>query len=505
MRSAIRALSARFQARLQDREGLFASRTATVTLAALSLFLLAVPLTIGKPGQPATLKADEPAYYLMALSLARDFDLSYEPADGDRLLEEFPFASTGNLILMTSDGWRTVHYGKPLAYSLFGAPFAALWGANGLLFFNMALFVAMLWLAALFLARRASPAVAAAFACGLLLLSACSRYVFWLQPEVFNMFGVFGALYWGFENRRHAWWLTALSGVLQVEPTNGIAARLRNGHLQKQTAIQALTADARLQRVVDVDYRAIRLDRPGLVLSTLLAEQLQVEPGDTLMVEIMEDGRPVREVVLTDTVDDLLGVTAYMEQESLRRLVRRDDTISGAMLKIDALAEERLFGLLKAMPAVAGVTLRSAALENIQTYMLDNMSMMMSVNLLFAVIIAFGVIYNTARISLSETSRELASLRVIGFTRGEISSILLGELGILTVASIPLGLLLGYGMIAGVMSAFESELFRLPVVVDPNTFLVSAATVLGSMAVSAWTVRRKLHELDLVAVLKTRE
>lgn len=299
--------------------------------------------------------------------------------------------------------------------------------------------------------------------------------------------------------------LAALSGVLQVEPTNGVAARLRNGHLRKQTAIQALAPDARLQRVVDVDYRAIRLDRPGLVLSTLLAEQLQVEPGDALMVEIMEDGRPVREVVLTDTVDDLLGVTAYMEQESLRRLVRRDDTISGAMLKIDALAEERLFGLLKAMPAVAGVTLRSAALENIQTYMLDNMGMMMSVNLLFAVIIAFGVIYNTARISLSETSRELASLRVIGFTRREISSILLGELGILTVVSIPLGLLLGYGMIAGVMSAFESELFRLPVVVDPNTFLVAAATVLGSMAVSAWTVRRKLHDLDLVAVLKTRE
>ncbi len=218
MRSTIRALSARFQARLQDREGLFASRPAVVTLAALSLFLLAVPLTIGKPGQPATLKADEPAYYLMALSLARDLDLSYEPADGDRLLEEFPFTSTGNLILMTSDGWQTVHYGKPLAYPLFGAPFAALWGANGLLFFNMALFVAMLWLAAMFLARRASPAVAAAFACGLLLLSACSRYVFWLQPEVFNMFGVFGALYWGFENRRRAWWLTALSGVLLALP-----------------------------------------------------------------------------------------------------------------------------------------------------------------------------------------------------------------------------------------------------------------------------------------------
>ena len=305
--------------------------------------------------------------------------------------------------------------------------------------------------------------------------------------------------------RRAVHELAALSGVLQVEPTNGVAARLRNGHLQKQTAIQALAPDARLRRVVDLDYRAIRLDRPGLVLSTLLAEQLRVEPGDTLVVEIMEDSRPVREVVLTDTVDDLLGVTAYMEQESLRRLVRRDDTITGAMLKIDTLAEERLYGLLKAMPAVAGATLRSAALQSIRTYMLDNMAMMMNVNLLFAVIIAFGVIYNTARISLSETSRELASLRVIGFTRGEISSILLGELGILTLASIPLGLLLGFAMITGVMSVFESELFRLPVVVEPSTFLVSAATVLGSMAISAWTVRRKLHDLDLVAVLKTRE
>ncbi len=299
--------------------------------------------------------------------------------------------------------------------------------------------------------------------------------------------------------------LAALSGVMQVEPTSGVAARLRNGHLQKQTAIQALAPDANLRRVVDVDYRAIRLDRPGLVLSTLLAEQLQVAPGDTLVVEVMEAGRPVRDVVLTDTVDDLLGVAAYMEQESLRRLVRRDDTVSGAMLKIDSQAEERLFGLLKAMPMVAGVTLRAAALENIQTYMVDNMSMVMGVNLLFAVIIAFGVIYNTARISLSETSRELASLRVIGFTRAEISSILLGELAILTLASIPIGLLLGYGMIAGAMSAFESELFRLPVVVEASTFLASAATVLGSMAISAWTVRRKLHDLDLVAVLKTRE
>ena len=211
-------LARRLQSLLPSREGLFASRPTVVTLAALSCFLLTVPLTTSKPGQPPTLKADEPAYYLMALSLARDFDLRYEPADGDRLLEEFPFASTHNLILMTSDGWSSAHYGKPLAYPLFAAPFAALFGANGMVFLNMALFIAMVWLAAIFLARRTAPATAAGFACGLLLLSACFRYVFWLQPEVFNMFGVFGALYWGFENRRRVWWLTALSGVLLALP-----------------------------------------------------------------------------------------------------------------------------------------------------------------------------------------------------------------------------------------------------------------------------------------------
>ncbi len=190
------------------------NQTVAVALAALSCFLLAVPLTTEKPGLPQQLKADEPAYYLMALSLVRDLDLRYEPADGERLLDEYPFAYTRNLILMTSDGWETVHYSKPIAYPLFVAPFALFWGANGMVLFNMALLVAMVWLGTLFLARRTSPGVAAAFACGMLLLSACSQYVFWLQPEIFNMFGIFGALYWGFENRRRTLWVTSISGVL---------------------------------------------------------------------------------------------------------------------------------------------------------------------------------------------------------------------------------------------------------------------------------------------------
>ena len=299
MTVGIGGLATRLRSLLQGREGLFASRPVVVTLAAASCFLLAVPLTIGKPGQPPTLKADEPAYYLMALSLARDFDLRYLPADGDRLLEEFPFASTHNLILMTSDGWRTVHYGKPLAYPLFAAPFAALWGANGMVFFNMALLVSMVWLAAVFLARRASPATAAAFACGLFLLSACSRYVFWLQPEVFNMFGVFGALYWGFENRRRAIWLTALSGLLLALPTYNkpmfaaIALPLVGAFLLRRqwrtAAVWTLSFAAGLALLATMSLRMTDLVLPYLGSDVRAAVRV-CEPGDW-PVEIVEARR----------------------------------------------------------------------------------------------------------------------------------------------------------------------------------------------------------------------
>ena len=299
MTVGIGGLATRLRSLLQGREGLFASRPVVVALAAASCFLLAVPLTIGKPGQPPTLKADEPAYYLMALSLARDFDLRYLPADGDRLLEEFPFASTHNLILMTSDGWRTVHYGKPLAYPLFAAPFAALWGANGMVFFNMALLVSMVWLAAVFLARRASPATAAAFACGLFLLSACSRYVFWLQPEVFNMFGVFGALYWGFENRRRAIWLTALSGVLLALPTYNkpmfaaIALPLVGAFLLRRqwrtAAVWTLGFAAGLALLATMSLRMTDLVLPYLGSDVRAAVRV-CEPGDW-PVEIVEARR----------------------------------------------------------------------------------------------------------------------------------------------------------------------------------------------------------------------
>ncbi len=307
------------------------------------------------------------------------------------------------------------------------------------------------------------------------------------------------------EGRAAFFELAALPGVLEVEPQAGVSARLRNGNRSRQVGIQGLVEGARLQRVVGADYRPVRLEREGLVLSRKLADVLDLEPGDTVRVEALQGTRPERDMVVSATVDDLMGVSAYLDPETLRRFLGDTAIVGGAALGIDAAEREAVYAALKAMPVVAGVALQHAMLENFETFVAENMSNTMVINLFFAIVIAFGVIYSTARISLSERSRELASMRVMGFTRREIAVVLFGELGVLTLAAIPVGLGLGYAMLAGMLAAYETELFRMPLVTDPATFVWAAMTVVLAMGLSALFVRRQLDGLDLVEVLKTRE
>lgn len=195
-------------------------RTTLLTLVALTLFLAIFPLTLGKPGLPAALKSDEPAYYLMALSLAFDFDLRAEVRDMDRLFQEFPFRKVDNLILMTDDGWKTVFFGKPYIYSALAAPLARFFGANGLLCFNLLLLAAMIWMGALYLARFNDGGLAALFSSGFFLLSNGFAYTFWLHPEVLSMASVAACLFFAWhrfgrsEEEVPRLWQLALSGAL---------------------------------------------------------------------------------------------------------------------------------------------------------------------------------------------------------------------------------------------------------------------------------------------------
>ena len=263
--------------------------------------------------------------------------------------------------------------------------------------------------------------------------------------------------------------------------------------------------DPRLQRVVNVTYQEADLPPEGLLMSTKLAEILGVERGSKVVLEVLEGARPVREVVVADLVDEYMGTQVYMGIEPLRRLLREGGVLSGAYLQVDPRQEQELYDRLKNLPVVAGVALKSAQVETFDEQMDQMMGVMISFTILFASIITVGVVYNAARIALSERSRELASLRVLGFTRAEISAILLGELALVTVCAIPLGLLIGYGFAAFMVSAFDTELYRFPLVVSARSYAVSALVVALAAALSGLLVRRKLDHLDLVEVLKTRE
>ncbi|HSN57072.1 MAG TPA: ABC transporter permease, partial [Candidatus Sulfomarinibacteraceae bacterium] len=298
--------------------------------------------------------------------------------------------------------------------------------------------------------------------------------------------------------------LARLPGVMAAEPVRTVPARLVHGHRSRHRSITGLPAEPRLNRVVDGAGRIVELPADGLAVSRKLAELLGFGLGEVVTVEVQEGRRPTLRVPVRTLVDDVVGLNAYMSTGPLRRLLGETDTLSGAFLMVDGAELDRLLRQLERTPAVAGVMRQQAAVASFRDTFADMMGTITGVAMIFAGVIAFGVVYNSASISLAERSRELASLRVLGMTRGEIATILLGELAVTTALAVPLGLAVGYVLAAVMVAGFDTEVWRLPLVVTPATYLRAAATVLGATVVSAVLVRRKLDRLDLVEVLKTR-
>ena len=296
-----------------------------------------------------------------------------------------------------------------------------------------------------------------------------------------------------------------LPGVRRVEPYRSLPARLRWGHRSRRLGILGLETRPQLFRLIDVAESEIQLPADGVVLSAKLAEVLNVGIGDKVVVEVLEGERPVREVVVAGLVRDFTTLGAYMALPAMHRMMREADTLSGTFLAVDGQAIDQLYRKLKRTPKVANVNIKRAALESFQKTLAENLLRMKTFNVIFASIIAFGVVYNSARISLSERGRELATLRVIGFTRTEISFILLGELALLTLIALPLGLLFGYGLSGLAIWALETETQRFPLVINSSTYAFAATVTMVAALISGLIVRRRVNQLDLVAVLKSRE
>jgi putative ABC transport system permease protein len=299
--------------------------------------------------------------------------------------------------------------------------------------------------------------------------------------------------------------LASMPGVYEVEPQRVVPTRMRVKSRSRRIPIIGISPDSELMKLRERTGELVDLPPDGLVISKKLGEVLGIKAGEKLRVEVLQEKRPVLDVPVVALRDDIAGLNAYMSIEAVNRMLREGPKVSGAMMTADQKMLPTLYRELKEMPQVASVSIRDAAVESFKNTAGQNMMHMRAINLSFAIIIALGVVYNGARISLSERSRELATLRVMGFTRREISAILLGEIGTITLLGLPFGLVMGYWFAWSLTLFLDQEVFRFPFVIARSTYGLAVATVLAASIVSALIVRRKLDELDLIAVLKSKE
>jgi putative ABC transport system permease protein len=299
--------------------------------------------------------------------------------------------------------------------------------------------------------------------------------------------------------------LARLPGVSEVAVSRSIAARLEAGHRSYRTAVTGVPDDARLLRIVDSGLRVFQPAPGTMLLGERLARRLGVSPGDTLRVVFLEGKRREQAVLVGGTVHDLVGMNAWMRLEDLNRLAADGDLASGGQLRLARDGAPALLAALKEVPAVAVVIESRALVESFRANNARNLLFFTAVLTAFAATIAVGVVYNNARIQLAERAWELASLRVLGFTRREVSVLLLAELAIEVAAAIPLGLAAGLGLAILLVTLMPMETMELPMVILPRTYLYAAAVVVAAGVASALVVRARIDRLDLVAVLKTRE
>jgi putative ABC transport system permease protein len=284
-----------------------------------------------------------------------------------------------------------------------------------------------------------------------------------------------------------------------------VPVRLRKANLSRRLGLIGLAPDARLARVIDERLRPVSLPHDGLVVNDALAGALDIRKGDAVTLEVLEGARPTRAAIVSDIVTEYLGMSAYMDLDALNRLMREGPAMSGGYLQVDPARTTALYRALKRTPGVASVTVSDVARRSFEDTLAAVINTVTAMFAVFGAAIAFAVIYNNNRIAFAERARELGSLHVLGFSHGEMAEILLGEMAVLTLLGLPLGVVTGRVLGGLVVTLFSTELARIPLVIAPATNGIAAAITVAAAVVSGLAMWRQLIRLDVVSVLKAPE
>lgn len=297
-----------------------------------------------------------------------------------------------------------------------------------------------------------------------------------------------------------------LPGVIHAEPFRAAGVEFRSGTRTRRLSVIGLPSDAELDRVFDANGRRVELPASGgIVLSAKLAEVLDVKVGDALALRVLEGKRPRAVVQVAALAEDFAGTIAYMNIDALNRLLGEGDRINGAYVTVAAGSWSAFLRATKETPATRSVVVKRTMRESFRKTTAQTIGLLQMIYLVFATVVAFGIVYNSARIALSERQRELATLRVVGFTRGEVGTVLVAELVLLTAVSLPVGLALGSGFAAGIVTSINTEFVRLPLIFTAGNYAYAVLIVTIASTLSALFACRHLNRLDLVGALKAAE
>jgi putative ABC transport system permease protein len=299
--------------------------------------------------------------------------------------------------------------------------------------------------------------------------------------------------------------LTHVDGVLAAVPFRATGVRVTRGAISRSLSIMGLEPSSNLYRLVGADGRYFTLPPAGAVMTLRLAELLSVKVGDTVGVELLERASERRPIVIVGLVDQMMGQSIFMSRRALNDLLREQDEASGAHLALAPGSEDRVVERLRDYPAITAVVSRAATIDHIREQIRQSMVFVLTLIITSASVIAMGVVYNSARIALSERGRELASLRVLGFTTNEVAGMLLGEQAAIMLVGLPVGVGVGALFNFALSRAFERERFHFPFVVTLGSQLFAIAITVAAGTLAGIVVRRRVRKLDMVSALRTRE
>jgi putative ABC transport system permease protein len=298
--------------------------------------------------------------------------------------------------------------------------------------------------------------------------------------------------------------IAGLPGVMAVEGYRTLPVRVRRGQASKQTGLFGFPAGARLREIRNQNMRRVPLPPEGAILSRNLAERLGISPGETFEADVLEGRRPTLKILCAGVVDSWVGSFAAMDLAAVNRLTG-EDVVSSASILVDEAYRDELLLRLRGLPRVGAVNVKATAVRMFEKTMASFILVYAAVLTGFAAIIAVGVVYNGARVSLSERTWELLSLRVLGFTRNEVFRILAGEAAVLTIFAVPLGWFLGYWFARLMVALIHTEEMQIPMHMEPVTLFYAAAVVVTASVLSMLIIRRIVNRMDLVAALKVPE